>query len=173
MENSNFWNWIISLTENAFTTKHFVNLCFHFIWFETDQFEICIYILGLVGEGLLRVRMNQNRRDHAGKTIMLYTKLKHPYRRTGHDRTTKTSTSTRLIWLQIYRPGNNIWNNPANTRRWSNVGLLLGQRRRRWTNSKPDVGPTSHVCWDVTCVSSWCETGMFLFIEFCHVLQYT
>ena len=43
---------------------------------------------------------------------------------------------------------------PANTRRWCNVGLLLGQRHRRWTNSKPDAGPTSHVCWDVTCVSS-------------------
>ena len=35
-------------------------------------------------------------------------------------------------------------------RRWSNVGLVLAQRLRRW----PNVGPTSHVCWDnyVTCV---------------------
>ena len=23
-------------------------------------------------------------------------------------------------------------NHPANTRRWANVGLMLGQRRRRW-----------------------------------------
>ena len=29
---------------------------------------------------------------------------------------------------------------PANTRRWTNVGLLLGQRRRRWPNSKPALG---------------------------------
>ena len=26
---------------------------------------------------------------------------------------------------------------PANTRHWANVGLMLGQRRRRWTNIKP------------------------------------
>ena len=26
---------------------------------------------------------------------------------------------------------------PANTRRLSNVGLMLGQRRRRWPNVKP------------------------------------
>ena len=26
---------------------------------------------------------------------------------------------------------------PANMKRWPNVGLLLAQRRRRWTNSKP------------------------------------
>ena len=26
---------------------------------------------------------------------------------------------------------------PANTRRWTNAGLMLGQRRRRWTNIKP------------------------------------
>ena len=26
---------------------------------------------------------------------------------------------------------------PANPRRWSNAGLMLGQRRRRWTNIKP------------------------------------
>ena len=29
---------------------------------------------------------------------------------------------------------------PAYTRRWPNVGLLLGQRRRRWANSKPTLG---------------------------------
>ena len=28
---------------------------------------------------------------------------------------------------------------PANMRRWPNVGLLLGQRRRRGTNSKPTL----------------------------------
>ena len=27
--------------------------------------------------------------------------------------------------------------NPANMRRWANVGLLLGQRRGRWANRKP------------------------------------
>ena len=29
---------------------------------------------------------------------------------------------------------------PANTRRRHNVALLLGQRRRRWANSKPALG---------------------------------
>ena len=28
---------------------------------------------------------------------------------------------------------------PANTRRWTNVGLMLGQRRRRWANIKPTL----------------------------------
>ena len=28
---------------------------------------------------------------------------------------------------------------PANMRRWASVGLLLGQRRRRWANSKPTL----------------------------------
>ena len=28
----------------------------------------------------------------------------------------------------------------ANMRRWPDVGLLLGQRRRRWANSKPTLG---------------------------------
>ena len=28
----------------------------------------------------------------------------------------------------------------ANTRFWSNVDLLLGQRRRRWSNSKSTLG---------------------------------
>ena len=28
---------------------------------------------------------------------------------------------------------------PANMRRWHNVGLLLGQRRRRWANSTPTI----------------------------------
>ena len=36
---------------------------------------------------------------------------------------------------------------PVNIRRRPSVGLLLGQRRRRWTNSKTNVGPTFHVCW--------------------------
>ena len=29
---------------------------------------------------------------------------------------------------------------PANMGRWASVGLLLGQRRRRWANSKPTLG---------------------------------
>ena len=32
---------------------------------------------------------------------------------------------------------------PANTRHWPNVGLMLGQRRRRW----PDIGPTLCRCF--------------------------
>ena len=48
----------------------------------------------------------------------------------------------------------------ANMRRWLNVGLLLGQRRRRWVNSKPTLSqhpifarrlctariPSPHIC---------------------------
>ena len=34
----------------------------------------------------------------------------------------------------------------ANTTRWPNVGLMLGQRRRRWANISPTVG--QRVCWD-------------------------
>ena len=29
---------------------------------------------------------------------------------------------------------------PANTKRWPYVGLMLGQRRRRWANIKPTLG---------------------------------
>ena len=29
---------------------------------------------------------------------------------------------------------------PANTKRWSNVGLMLGQRRRRLANFNPTLG---------------------------------
>ena len=31
------------------------------------------------------------------------------------------------------------WFFPANMRCWPNVGFLLGQRRRRWANSKPTL----------------------------------
>ena len=31
------------------------------------------------------------------------------------------------------------WTDPANTRRWINVGLMLAQRLRRWTNIKPTM----------------------------------
>ena len=30
--------------------------------------------------------------------------------------------------------------NPDNTRRWPNVGLMLGQRRRRWASVSPTLG---------------------------------
>ena len=43
---------------------------------------------------------------------------------------------------------------PANMRRWPNVGLQLGQRRRRWANCKPTLGQrlmfagyTFSLCW--------------------------
>ena len=32
-----------------------------------------------------------------------------------------------------------VSSNPANTRRWGNVGFMLGQRRRRWANIKPTL----------------------------------
>ena len=30
--------------------------------------------------------------------------------------------------------------NPANTRRWPSVGIMLGQRRRRWANFNSTLG---------------------------------
>ena len=33
-----------------------------------------------------------------------------------------------------------IYNSPANIRPWSNIGLLLGQRRSWWANNKPALG---------------------------------
>ena len=32
-----------------------------------------------------------------------------------------------------------IFSNPADTRRWNNVGWMLGQRRRRWANIQPTL----------------------------------
>ena len=34
--------------------------------------------------------------------------------------------------------------NPANTRRWTDVVFMLGQRRRRWSNMKTTSGQCSH-----------------------------
>ena len=34
-----------------------------------------------------------------------------------------------------------VSNIPANTRRGPNAGLMLGQRRRRWANINPALGP--------------------------------
>ena len=36
---------------------------------------------------------------------------------------------------------------PAKMRRWPNVGLLLGQRRRRWANSKPTLFQRLKIAW--------------------------
>ena len=54
------------------------------------------------------------------------------------------------VW-QIETPNSRLY--PAIMTRWPNVGLLLGQRRRRWPNSKPKLDQR-HVCWD-RCRSLW------------------
>ena len=47
---------------------------------------------------------------------------------------------------------------PENTIRWTNVGLLLGQRRRRWANIKPTLGS-----WDSpTDMRYWTIVGLLL-----------
>ena len=62
----------------------------------------------------------------------------------GKDLIASTVSSSmrvnKLSWryLQI-RPTSNVVI-PANMRRWPNVDLLLGHRRRRWANSKPALG---------------------------------
>ena len=41
-----------------------------------------------------------------------------------------------ILFLVIARN----YSTPANTRRWSNVGLMLAQRLRRWSNISPTLG---------------------------------
>ena len=46
-----------------------------------------------------------------------------------------------MMLHNIFRGGDGILKrNPTNIRRWLNFGLLFGQRRRRWANSKPTLG---------------------------------
>ena len=42
---------------------------------------------------------------------------------------------------------NLLWKGPANTRRWPNADLMLGQRRRRWTNIKSALGHRLVFAW--------------------------
>ena len=56
----------------------------------------------------------------------------------------------RLFFLRI----------PANMIRWPNVGLLLGQRRRRWPYSKPTLGQRlmfAGIVWGCHCVDIFCK----------------
>ena len=48
------------------------------------------------------------------------------------------------VWIN---KGNN-YHVPVNKRRWTNAGLMLGQRRRRWPNIKPTLV-------DVFCLLGW------------------
>ena len=43
-------------------------------------------------------------------------------------------------YLNIHLTNNQVRLSPTNTRRWPKVGLLLGQRRRRWANIPPTLG---------------------------------
>ena len=43
---------------------------------------------------------------------------------------------------------------PGNSRLWTNVDLMLGQRRRRWTNIKPTFHPTQNI------TSSWYKSQL-------------
>ena len=46
---------------------------------------------------------------------------------------------------------------PANMRRWANVVLLLGQRRRRWAISKPTLGQRLMFAWKAHFWEGWLE----------------
>ena len=37
---------------------------------------------------------------------------------------------------------------PANTRRWTSAGFMLGQHHRRWARIGPSIGSMSRVCWE-------------------------
>ena len=50
------------------------------------------------------------------------------------------SFSKRLQWCK---------QNPANTRHWPNVGLMLGQRRRRWNNISPTLSQHLVFVWKI------------------------
>ena len=72
-----------------------------------------------------------------------------PYR-TKNEPSLYFLTRSSQAWDNCYRSQLNysksaIWADtdirliPANTTHWSNVGLMLGQRRRRWANIKPTL----------------------------------
>ena len=44
-----------------------------------------------------------------------------------------------------------VWDSPAHTRRWINVGLTLVHRLRRWTSAKPTLIQRlgRHWCWSI------------------------
>ena len=48
-----------------------------------------------------------------------------------------STTGPACYWMQL----------PANTRRWTSAGLMLGQRSRLWTSIGPALGQ-SRVCWE-------------------------
>ena len=49
-------------------------------------------------------------------------------------------TMNQILYSHWLRSCVNEHVNPANTRYWTNVGLMLGQRRRRWANINPTLG---------------------------------
>ena len=60
------------------------------------------------------------------------------------DHRAKTNSSNCLLFKSavtavclLPAPYNDL--HPTNTARWANVGLMLGQRRRRWRNIKPTL----------------------------------
>ena len=49
-------------------------------------------------------------------------------------------TMNQILYSHRLRSCVNKHVNPANTRRWSNAGVILGQRRRQWANINPALG---------------------------------
>ena len=57
-----------------------------------------------------------------------------------------------FLWMRTIVLNKRVY--PANTRRWTNAGLMLDQSRRRWANislslgqHQPIIGPPPLVCW--------------------------
>ena len=58
-----------------------------------------------------------------------------------------TECVTLLLSIDVIRYASST---TEKNRRWTNVGLQLGQRRRRWRNSKAIL--VQRVCWELYCI---------------------
>ena len=73
-------------------------------------------------------------------------------------------------WKSVMSELRVMWSHPADTRYWHNVGSLLAQRRRRWTNNDStlcqclvsagqhlshDTPPSVYISKTITCDSIW------------------
>ena len=63
-----------------------------------------------------------------------------------------------IIWWSIMANNAGGWY-PANTRYRTNVVLMLGQRRRQWTNIKTTLVQCLCVCWVVRHIAVSFHTG--------------
>ena len=87
--------------------------------------------------------------NHYFKNILFYFYLnsKNPYHRNLIHNITPTPVWKRFSDLVVQ--GLDVF--PANTRRWTSVGLMLAHRLRRWANLKPALFQCSRFCWVMTC----------------------